>query len=75
MAGLLLMLVALRRLRRRDLRSMTHLLSLLVVIPIAGLIPLFIFRRDAGSGEASRHYHDCRGAGRLDMDAGAIQGG
>jgi len=30
---------------------MTHLLSLLVVIPIAGLIPLFIFRRDAGAAK------------------------
>src|SRR5438105_5356148 len=25
---------------------MTHVLSLLVVIPLAGLIPLFLFRRD-----------------------------
>ena len=28
---------------------MTHLLSLLIVIPIAGLIPLFIFRRDSAA--------------------------
>src|SRR5438309_666068 len=35
-----------RRLRRRDPRLMTNVLSLLVVIPLAGLVPLFFFRRD-----------------------------
>ena len=28
---------------------MTHILSLLVVLPLAGLIPLFVFRRDVGA--------------------------
>src|SRR5207253_3080513 len=35
-----------RRVRGGGLRTMTHVLSLLVVIPLAGLIPLFLFRRD-----------------------------
>ena len=35
-----------RRVCRGDHRPMTNVLSLLIVIPLAGLVPLFLFRRD-----------------------------